>query len=149
MWYFRNVCPSVMNWILAIENDPLGSLERFWSPKKFSKNLVFRSEKSNFAKSLYFWLIFQILLIFNVPWKVLMRVDTGDIKFLSCKYTFIHDPKISCQYLVMIDWWRKIAGGGEIILNFPPQGSETPIIRSFTRHELFLSSFLHVSCYFS
>ena len=50
---------------------------------------------------------------------MLMNVDTGDTQYLSCKYAFIDDLKISCQNRIMNDSCRKIAGGGNHT-DFPP-----------------------------
>ena len=41
LWSFANVCESVKNRILAMENTFLGSFEDFWSPKFFPKIAYF------------------------------------------------------------------------------------------------------------
>ena len=64
-----------------------------------------------------------------------MSVDTGDKTFLSCKYTFIHNLKFLWKYLIMRDWWQKIAWGGEkTSMIFHPQASKWPTLRNYAQH---------------
>ena len=114
MLYFRNVCQSVINWILAIENDPLGSLERFWSPKKISLRII------RFCKIPVFLANFPNFTNLQCP---LESVDEGwhwrhkifelQIYFYSRSQNFMSISRHN--RLITKNRW-----GGEIILNLSP-----------------------------